>query len=340
MTSANDVEWRGGPRKRLLWAIVLAVAAVMVLPGGVWAADAFTDVAQDNVHHDAVGAVRDAGVTEGCAEARYCPGATVRRDQMASFMDRLGALSGQTPVVNAATAEHAADSAALGGTAAQELLDRLQALETQLSDATARIVTLEADNAQLQATLAGVTRTSDAAGRDTMTLTGMNLQLVDGTGITDGDPNGLGNLIIGYNALRSNGDTDPEDRLGSHYLVVGDGHHWTRSGGILAGRDNTASGSYASVLGGTWNTASGPWASVSGGFQNTASGVYDSVAGGLANTASGVSASVAGGTFNTASGSSASVAGGDGNTASGSHASILGGLENTVDTENACHPGC
>lgn len=322
-------------------AAVTAVA-LLAFPAGVWAADAFTDVADGNVHHDAVAAIRDAGVTQGCAEGRYCPDAAVRRDQMASFMNRLGALSGQAPVVNAATAEQAADSAALGGTAAQELLDRLAALETQLADATARIGTLETDNADLQARvgtletdnadlqtlLAGVTR-SAVDGRDTLRFAAMNLQVVNGTGSTDGEPDGLGNLIVGYNAPRP--ITDPAvDRAGSHYLVVGDRHHWPRFGGILAGFNNTASGDWASVTGGSGNTASGPQTSVSGGLTNTASGNQASVSGGTGNTANGDLASILGGVAGTASGIGSSVAGGHANTAIGFSATVAGGRDGTV----------
>lgn len=383
-------------RRRFVW-VVLAAAAVGLLafPAGVWAAEAFTDVADDNVHQDAVTAVRDAGVTVGCAEGRYCPDEPVRRDQMASFMDRLGALSpGQEAVVNAATAEQAdtaeqaANAGGVGGVDAQELLDRVEALEerepdevdseladrvdaleAELADATARIESLEADNAELQATLAGVTR-SDVDGHDTLRLEGMNLQVVNGTDSTDGAPNGLGNLVIGYNDPRSG--TDPAtDRGGSHYLVVGDRHHWTGFGGLLAGLRNTASGDWASVTGGFGNAASGTAASaaggsgnaasgdrasvsggrdgiasgsnaaVSGGSANTASGSNAAVSGGFANTASSGQASVSGGASNTASSAGTSVSGGGYNTASGFRSSILGGFQITVDTQDDCYPaGC
>jgi hypothetical protein len=42
------------------------------------------------------------------------------------------------------------------------------------------------------------------------------VHIVDGTGDTDGPVNGLGNLIVGYDA--DFGDT----RTGSHNLVLGD----------------------------------------------------------------------------------------------------------------------
>lgn len=49
---------------------------------------AFTDVPRDNTHHDAIYAIRDAGVTEGCGGGRYCPQESVTRGQMATFLVR------------------------------------------------------------------------------------------------------------------------------------------------------------------------------------------------------------------------------------------------------------
>jgi hypothetical protein len=94
-------------RRRLrLLVLVAGVAVVAFSAGAVVAATTFTDVPEANVHHDAISAIADAGVTLGCNTegTEYCPEDFVRRDAMASFMDRLGALSGQTPSVNAATA--------------------------------------------------------------------------------------------------------------------------------------------------------------------------------------------------------------------------------------------
>jgi hypothetical protein len=63
----------------------------------------------------------------------------------------------------------------------------LASLAEQLSDATDTIT-------NLQALLDGVTR-----NESTLLFTGLNLQIRNGSGATDGLPNGLGNLIIGYN---------------------------------------------------------------------------------------------------------------------------------------------
>lgn len=85
-------------------AVLVVVGILVAFPAGVRAAGTFGDVPDGNVHHEAVRSVHEAGVTAGCAPGAYCPDALVRRDQMASFLDRLGALSGQEPVVRAATA--------------------------------------------------------------------------------------------------------------------------------------------------------------------------------------------------------------------------------------------
>lgn len=48
--------------------------------------DAFGDV--DGVHARAIGALKEAGITQGCADGRYCPGDHVTRQQMATFLTR------------------------------------------------------------------------------------------------------------------------------------------------------------------------------------------------------------------------------------------------------------
>jgi hypothetical protein len=143
----------------------------------------------------------------------------------------------------------------------------------------AQVAALSAEVDALQATLSGVTRNGS-----TLLLTGMNLQVVNGTGTTHGDPNSLGSVIIGYNEV--NPDALRGSRVGSHYLVVGGQHAYTAYAGIVTGLRNTASGGYSSVTGGYDNTASGEGSSVSGGYDNTASGEKSSVLGGYTVTLS------------------------------------------------------
>jgi hypothetical protein len=183
-------------------------------------------------------------------------------------------------------------------------------------------------------------------------ITGANLHLVNGLGSTDcaddeGNPipdcpNGLGNLIVGYNELRRelpDCELDPtlpfctDTRTGSHNVVVGPLHNFSGVGGLVIGDFHTISGNFASVSGGRFNTASGDYASVSGGQQNTASGGGASVSGGIFNTASGVQSAVCGGDSNTASGERSAVCGGSSNTASRESSAVSGGFGNTASGE-------
>jgi hypothetical protein len=166
-------------------------------------------------------------------------------------------------------------------------------------------------------------------------ITGANLHIRNGLGSTDcfdeqvneipDCPNALGNLIVGYNEPFVLGENI---RTGSHNVVVGEGHSFSRLGGMVVGRFNTISGDLAAVIG-EFNTASGPGATVIGGTSNTASGGNSVVSGGISNTASDFTA-VIGGEFNTASGFAAAVIGGTSNTASGSWSTVSGGQSNTA----------
>jgi hypothetical protein len=155
-------------------------------------------------------------------------------------------------------------------------------------------------------------------------ITGRNVHIRDGSGITNGGT-GLGNLTIGYNGSREQ-STETDVRTGTHNLILGDFNNYSSFGGLVAGAWNTISGPYASVSGGQFNTASGELASVSGGTENTASARGASVSGGTDNTASTAGASISGGLSNVASGNFASVSGGFFNTASGGAASVSGGF--------------
>ena len=190
----------------------------------------------------------------------------------------------------------------------------------------------------------------------TVRLTGVNLQIVNGLGATNGNPalpeepasgvatNGLGNLIVGYNELRVDA-LDPDDRTGSHCLVVGRGLDYSGFGGIVAGEENRVAGAYASVTGGFGNRALDRASAVSGGLGNTAgdaqsgSGTFAWVGGGEANAASGSKSAVTGGTQNAATDQWAAVAGGFQNTASGNYASVAGGEANTASETGATVAG-
>ena len=74
-------------------------------------------------------------------------------------------------------------------------------------------------------------------------VAGANVNVVSGSGATDADPNGLGNLVVGYNEL-----DDEQPRTGSHNVVVGPFHAYSSYGGLLAGSRNSLSAPHASIL--------------------------------------------------------------------------------------------
>jgi hypothetical protein len=178
----------------------------------------------------------------------------------------------------------------------------------------------------LERILTHVSSVTGEGGRPEVVITGANLRIVNGLRGT-ATANGVGNLFLGYNEPRHDGDNE---RTGSHNVVVGLGLNFSSFGGLVVGRHNAIRGAFASVSGGFDNTASGESASVNGGIFNRASGPSASVSGGFDNTASGNAASVSGGDGNTANGHTAAVSGGHGNTASGHTATISGGEANTA----------
>jgi len=142
--------------------------------------------------------------------------------------------------------------------------------------------------------LNGVSRGIDPnTGMDTLKFTNMNLQVVSGSGVTNGVANGTGNLIIGYNELRTTGN----DRSGSHMLVIGKENNYTVNsfGGMVVGQRNTTSARFATVSGGVINTASGNWSSIMGGENNQTSGDASSISGGTMNAAYADWSSISGG---------------------------------------------
>lgn len=229
----------------------------------------------------------------------------------------------------------------------QELSQRVAELEAEtsdLDDLAAQLASLQSDLEALQdqvdasepaavdARLAVVEdRTASMStgildGQPTVRFTGVNVQLVDGSGDTTGVTNGRGNLIIGYNEDAG----EDELRGGSHNIVVGTEHTYTSYAGVVFGSDNNLKGGYSSITGGRNNTVNGPVASVVGGRDNTVTGFYGSVLGGSGNTASGNRSVVTGGEGNVASETHSSVTGGAFNTASGERSTVSGGVSRSV----------
>lgn len=170
-------------------------------------------------------------------------------------------------------------------------------------------------------------------------IEGANLHVQSGAS-SPTTPNGLGNIIVGYNRC-PNGNCDDMDvgRGGSHNVVIGREHQYGSIRGLVAGAKNTISGRESTVTGGKLNIASGRWSCISGGLLGVASGEYASISGGAENTASGYRSSVSGGAESTASGFESSVSGGWMNTASGDLASVSGGGFNIASGECASISG-
>ncbi len=201
-----------------------------------------------------------------------------------------------------------------------DLEKRLAALETKVADLAqvntsqaAEIAALKQRVSQAEAKLVYVS----VEGTE-MSITGANLNIRNGLGATNGNPddplnftltavNGLGNLVVGYNQGHSG-----VDRGGSHYLVVGDFNSYSSFGGIAAGWNNLASGPYASTLGGRSNDAEAEFSSIVGGAFNLTDGSTASILGGNANTASDIDATVCGGSGNKATARFSTVGGGGG----------------------------
>ena len=145
-----------------------------------------------------------------------------------------------------------AASACAGNETASELATTAE-VATQAARITAletRVTALETDNTALKSRVSALEALLDGVSRsgNTLLFSGLNLQVVNGFSFT-GTHNGVGNVIIGYNATFG-----ADTRTGSHNLVIGDRHSYTSHAGIVSGLDNTLSGLNAFVAGGSGNT--------------------------------------------------------------------------------------
>src|SRR4051794_1854981 len=123
-------------------------------------------------------------------------------------------------------------------------------------------VALPASSADQQALISLLPHVRFAAsgigGKPTITFTGVNVQVVSGSGHTNGAVNGEGNLVIGYAE-----NTGNRTRTGSNDLIVGFDNGWSSYGQLVGGVHNVASGPYASAAGNN-NVASGTAAFAAG----------------------------------------------------------------------------
>ncbi|MCP4132609.1 MAG: hypothetical protein GY754_16715 [bacterium] len=162
-------------------------------------------------------------------------------------------------------------------------LSSIDTIETRLNDVESTLInlnigTIETRLSDVESTVTNLNTAFSGVSRDgsTITFSGVNVQIVNGSGSTYG-LNGLGNLVVGYNDARY--DALPDGfkntvQTGSHNVVIGGYHNFTSYGGIVAGRCNSITGAGSSVTGGKYNIASGVSSSVVGGLFNTASANY------------------------------------------------------------------
>lgn len=262
---AND------PRRLRRGIAMTAVLAAGLLPAGLLpAAAGASEIQSARVCANPSGLLRLAGDGETCDSTEtsmtFATGAGV-----AELRDRVDTLSSENLTLKHRVGE------------LEEETSRMQASTDSLASRASR---LEPVVEALDGALEGVSR-HEIDGRDTLRFTGMNLQILNGEGSTYERPNGLGNIILGYNAL-PNSTSDllelPDvQRSGSHYLVVGDGHSWGYAGGIVAGRQNWATGLGASVLGGVTNNAAASYSAILAGNRNRVEGAHAAIVSGVAN---------------------------------------------------------
>lgn len=233
-----------------------------------------------------------------------------------------------------------------------------------------KIVALETKVNTLQSALTAVQSNSVLALADKLhydisanaaVFTGVDVQIVNGANETN-IPNGTGNLILGYNEFSNNaqqvcidgrystpvdciektgmgGHWGPNLRTGSHNLVIGRYHSYTRWAGIVAGEDNAINGPTATVLGGRMNRAGVEYGVVSGGSSNVVSGGYGVIGGGLSNAVFESYGTIGGGENNLVGGLGASISGGSNNQAIGVHSSVSGGNRNVASGEDSSVSG-
>ena len=251
---------------------------------------------------------------------------------------------------------------------ASEVNGNFGAVEMAVDDNNSRIAALEATVVSLQNAinslnsrltsvenntvleLDGLLGYSEFNGYPTAEFRAVNLQINNGLSSTFSTPNGLGNIIIGFNetsAIAPEFCSNPiytdsvncigngflwerNVRRGSHNLVLGINNSYSNYGSYIGGFRNIVNAPYASVFAGFENEASGQNATISGGARNYANATRAHISGGWDNRATARDTNVSGGFNNTANGDYTNVSGGFNNTASGNYSSVSGGINNTA----------
>jgi hypothetical protein len=218
------------------------------------------------------GAQQTAPPTAGGQQPTPAPAPATLEKRLAALEATVANQGKQLAAAQDALAKETAVRTALQEALAKETAARA-ALEAKVDSAARAQAALESQLKPAAEKLAPISR----AGNE-LVISGVNVRIVNGAGSTEA-VNGLGNLIVGYNESRGF-YAPPDNRTGSHNIVVGKWNNYASCGGLVAGLFNEVSGRYASVTGGTVNTASGEAATVSGGSGKTARESHAWVGGG------------------------------------------------------------
>ena len=228
---------------------------------------------------------------------------------------------------------------------------QVAALEASLATALASIAALQAADTALDGRITAIENNTvlnlDGAldldttnpSRPIARFEAVNVQIVDGAGQTiSPTPNGLGNLIIGYDEPTADvsfflhcsvgphlNQTDCEaagatwaanQKTGNHNLVVGTQHNYSQSAGVVFGLRNTVNRASSTVTGGQNGVAAGEQSSITGGNENSVGLRFSTISGGFENTipftASNGASVISGGSFNTNNAGEAIIGGGSG----------------------------
>ena len=157
-------------------------------------------------------------------------------------------------------------------TTVSKLQSQVESLQTSNTTLQKQLATVQSNHALLLGPFVNVDPNPEIGViGPNIIFSGANIHIVSGSRRTDdnGNPTGLGNLIIGYDEDPSTITVplSPGDRGGSHNLVIGRFNRFTRAafGGLVAGEVNSINNEGTSVSGGTFNTASGQYTVVLGG---------------------------------------------------------------------------
>ena len=84
--TSTDNPPRAGRRRGPL--VLVAAVLILALPAIAVASHQFSDVPFASPFHTNIARLVDSGITAGCGSGKYCPKATVNREQMAAFLSR------------------------------------------------------------------------------------------------------------------------------------------------------------------------------------------------------------------------------------------------------------